>query len=140
MANNNQNQSKTKVVVPCRISFANAGEGMTDEEGNIYSTYNPKSKWDWYSEGGRWGGFLKVGRQHKDEARVKYIDFSMDQEAYEDALHFWDVAVDHKGAGQGEEYSAFFKEEYYREYYGDRETYARHQAQFSTFAVVTPDE
>lgn len=116
-----------------------AGEGMTDADGNILTTYNPLSKWDWYSEGGRWGGFLKVGHQHKDEARVKDIDFSMNREAYEDALHFWDVAVDHKPAEPGEEYSLFYKEEYYREYYGDRETYARHQAQFSTFAVVTPD-
>jgi len=24
------------------------------------STYNPKSKWDWYSLGGRWTGFLKL--------------------------------------------------------------------------------
>lgn len=70
---------------------------------------------------------------------MKHIDFSMDQEAYEDALRFWDVAVNHKEAEPGEEYTTFFKEEYYREYYGDRETYARHQAQFSTFAVVTPD-
>lgn len=34
---------------------------------------------------------------------------------------------------------SLYTEEYYRDYYGDRETYARHQAQFSTFAVVTPD-
>jgi hypothetical protein len=25
-----------------------------DDEGNIVSTYNPKSKWDWYVVGGRW--------------------------------------------------------------------------------------
>lgn len=24
-----------------------------------YSTYNPKSKWDWYQIGGRWAGFLR---------------------------------------------------------------------------------
>ena len=27
-----------------------------DEAGNIISTYNPKSKWDWYTVGGRWKG------------------------------------------------------------------------------------
>ena len=27
-----------------------------DEEGSVYSTYNPQSKWDWYSLGGRWSG------------------------------------------------------------------------------------
>ena len=33
-------------------------EDEIDEEGNLYSTYNPKSKWDWYSIGGRWNGSL----------------------------------------------------------------------------------
>lgn len=28
--------------------------------GEVYSTYNKKSKWDWYSLGGRWTGFFKV--------------------------------------------------------------------------------
>jgi hypothetical protein len=27
-----------------------------DSEGNLLSTYNPKSKWDWYAVGGRWDG------------------------------------------------------------------------------------
>lgn len=29
-----------------------------DEEGNLYSTYNPNSKWDWYEVGGRWNHIL----------------------------------------------------------------------------------
>src|SRR5260221_8113955 len=29
-------------------------------EGGVYSTYNPRSKWDWYSIGGRWTGDLKI--------------------------------------------------------------------------------
>ena len=33
-----------------------------DENGVLcrYSTYNPKSKWDWYTVGGRWMGFFKL--------------------------------------------------------------------------------
>jgi hypothetical protein len=33
-----------------------------DEDGQWYnhSTYNPISKWDWYSLGGRWSGYLKL--------------------------------------------------------------------------------
>lgn len=31
-----------------------------DDEGNLLTTYNPDSKWDWYSIGGRWGGFLPL--------------------------------------------------------------------------------
>lgn len=37
-----------------------------DEEGNILSTYNPDSKWDWYSIGGRWSGYLPL--KARDEA------------------------------------------------------------------------
>jgi hypothetical protein len=29
-----------------------------DEDGNIVSSYNPKSKWDWYQVGGRWAGCI----------------------------------------------------------------------------------
>ena len=29
-----------------------------DENENLLSSYNPDSKWDWYSIGGRWSGFL----------------------------------------------------------------------------------
>ena len=35
-------------------------DDMVDEEGNLYSTYNPKSKWDWYSVGGRWNGQIPL--------------------------------------------------------------------------------
>ena len=37
------------------------GEGRTfDEAGNELSTYNPDSKWDWWTLGGRWSGLLKL--------------------------------------------------------------------------------
>lgn len=29
------------------------------ENGEVYSTYNPTSKWDWYQIGGRWDGLLQ---------------------------------------------------------------------------------
>lgn len=28
--------------------------------GEVYSTYNPKSKWDWYELGGRWSGMISL--------------------------------------------------------------------------------
>lgn len=31
-----------------------------DADGNSLSTYNPKSQWDWWVVGGRWGGFWIV--------------------------------------------------------------------------------
>lgn len=38
------------------------------------STYNPKSKWDWYQIGGRWAGLLLLKEEFKDEAVIP--DFS----------------------------------------------------------------
>ena len=36
-----------------------------DENDNLISHYNPDSRWDWYSIGGRWSGFLPL--KDKDE-------------------------------------------------------------------------
>lgn len=36
-----------------------------DENDNLLTTYNPNSKWDWYSIGGRWDGFLVL--KERDE-------------------------------------------------------------------------
>lgn len=49
---------------------------MIDEDGNLLSTYNPKSKWDWYSVGGRWDNELKlVSGELVNEAYVSEIDW-----------------------------------------------------------------
>lgn len=37
-----------------------------DSDGNVLSTYNPKSKWDWYVIGGRWDGVYKDNYQSSD--------------------------------------------------------------------------
>lgn len=75
-----------------------------------YSRYNPKSKWDWYSLGGRWLGFFKlkagavgtVGRPgafdnepinpgNVDQARKCDIDFdAMRDEAGKEAGEYYD--------------------------------------------------
>lgn len=51
-------------------------EDMIDEDGNLYSTYNPESKWDWYEIGGRWdGGLVTKTRKEVNEAHVADIDW-----------------------------------------------------------------
>lgn len=50
-----------------------------DENENLLSTYNPDSKWDWYSVGGRWGGFLHYkdtdpGFEKTNEAYIHELD------------------------------------------------------------------
>lgn len=112
---------------------------MIGEDGSIYSTYNPKSKWDWWEEGGRWSGMLKSNGETVDSCQVQEADFSIDRERYKRSLRFWDVVVDHQPEAKADEFFSLYKESYYREYYGNRETYARQQAAFVTYAVVTPD-
>ena len=111
----------------------------SDAEGNLLSRYNRNSAWDWWTVGGRWSGMLKTRHGSADSARIGDIDFSLDQAAFNGALRFWDVIVEGKPQNPGENFFSIYKPEYYKDIYGDRETYARHQAQFSTYAVVTPD-
>lgn len=134
------------------------GYRIFDEDGNPMSTYNPNSKWDWYSIGGRFPGKLKAkdgvhgqGSAFQnnprvngefDSARVGDIDFSMDMDAYDKAIRYWEVVVEKqplKANEKEEDFHNFYKEEYYREYYKDKETYAKICASTTTYAVVTPD-
>lgn len=119
------------------------GYRQLDDDGNAYSDYNPESKWDWWVEGGRFCDFLKLKQHAIDpeypdcdttyQALFTDIDFSTDQEVYENALEFWDECVD------GTKDGAFYTKDYYKTYYHDRETYARYTAQFGSYAVITPD-
>lgn len=86
--------------------------GLHVDDGGLYewSTYNPKSKWDWWEIGGRWCGFFKlkehalvgahVGRpgvfdndptHDADQARKGDIDIEwMRDEAGQRARELWD--------------------------------------------------
>lgn len=137
----NWNETDNMSDEECWQAMADDYDNNTDSDGNIYSTYNLDAKWDWWVIGGRFSDILTLKKGGlTDSAQVKDLDFSLDKEAYQRALRFWDIIVDHKPLEEGEEKPFnFYKESYYREYYGDRETYARYRAQFSTYAVVTPD-
>ena len=51
-------------------------EDEIDEDGNLLSTYNPNSKWDWYTEGGRFTGSLITKNGHEvNEHWVKEINW-----------------------------------------------------------------
>lgn len=116
---------------------------ITDSDGNLLSTYNPKSKWDWWESGGRFSGMLKNKDGNRiDEGRIKDLIFDLDKAEYRYRLRYWDVVVNGSPLKPGETEDYFlnrFKKEYYTRRYGDAETYARLMATFSTYAVVTPD-
>lgn len=127
-----------------------------DEDGNELTTYNPDSKWDWYSIGGRFPGRLKAteGKHGEgsafhdnprrkgeyDIARICDIDFSPDQQAYNDAIRWWEVCIEDAPLRDGEEKPhIFWKKEYYIDRYHDKETYAKVSSMFSPYACITPD-
>ena len=43
-------------------------------DGEVFSTYNPKSKFDWYELGGRWANFIKVKESSKGIHQAKKGD------------------------------------------------------------------
>lgn len=113
-----------------------------DEDGNELTMYNPDSKWDWYSIGGRWAGELRLkkeedenGDYYCDMAPIKEIDFSPDKEKYDECYKWWKDNVE----APDEEWDEFYKKSYFTERYRDAEEYATRSASFTTFALVTPD-
>lgn len=47
-----------------------------DEEGNIYSIYNPESKWDWYQVGGRWDGHIPTkSGERVNQCTIQEVDW-----------------------------------------------------------------
>ena len=91
-------------------------------DGEVYSTYNPDSKWDWYEVGGRYAGRIAVkdgveidepnfswgwSEDEKDKviamgyktdsAYIKDIDFSKMhkiEEDYKDAIRYWELVIE----------------------------------------------
>ena len=106
-------------------------EDMIDEEGNVYSTYNPKSKWDWYSEGGRFSGMLMSNKEkgYFDVLPVKDINFLKMRVVEKESLRQYDEAIS----------DGFYKPEYLKRLYPTPEVYEKIQTEFWTRAVVTPD-
>ena len=49
-------------------------DGMVDEDGSILSTYNPKSKWDWYQIGGRWSNSIPGDEVKMSEIPIEKIE------------------------------------------------------------------
>lgn len=67
----------------------NSNQWRKDEKGvwQVYSTYNPDSKWDWWCLGGRWDSCIKTkSGEFVDECKLGEIDFKpYPEDCYEDA-------------------------------------------------------
>lgn len=114
-------------------------DDMIDDDGNLWTTYNPDSKWDWYSIGGRFSDLLETYTTvsewfsgYSDSAKVKNIDFAGSREIYDESIVEWDDIMNDIA-------NTWYTKEYYQEYYDSAEDYARRNSEFNTLAVVTPD-
>ena len=135
-----------------------------DENGNRISTYNPNSKWDWYSLGGRWTGTLKlkegvktikssepswaIGYEQSKEgytdfARVKDIDWTPDYTNLEHYKRFWEINVENsplKENEKAEDFRSFYNANYYLEQYGTKENYIEDNCNIKTYAILNHGE
>lgn len=133
------------------------------ENGEIHSTYNPNSKWDWYEISGRWfnellvkedveyiGGEIGLGAGNllnkkapkgykwTNGAKIKDICFEkMREDTYSAAIRWWELVVEEQPLKEGEKQPLnLYKKEYLIKRYGDKEHYAKIESTFSTFAFV----
>ena len=118
------------------------------ENGEVYSTRNPDSKWDWYEVGGRYAGRIAVkdgveieepnfswgwSDDEKDKviamgyktdsAYIKDIDFSKmhrTEEDYKDAIRYWELVVEGDKPKNKEEEDSVKFNWYKPEFYTER--------------------
>lgn len=120
------------------------GNDNVDEDGNVWSTYNPYSKWDWYAYGGRFGGDLILrpkpgddeydyrdddGLYYTDDALVSRVDFEEMRKQKMSSIYPYDEFMKR----------SFYGEEYLKSRYPNEEMYLKAYTEFSTYAVITPD-
>lgn len=134
-----------------------------DEDYNRLSTYNPNSKWDWYSLGGRWINTLKLKEKvapiaesrpsliqfelpedgYTDHAQMKDIDFTPSKKEIKNAERFWEVVVEEQPLRpdeKEEDFHTWWKKEYYLDKYGSKEEYVRCQTELFTYALLYEGE
>lgn len=113
-----------------------------NEDGSVSSTYNPKSKWDWYVEGGRWSGSLRLKDGSKvDSAYASEIDFSPDEEEAKRYARIWDLVVEGFEPKNQDERDTlrWNNKEYILNKFKTKGEYVKINSAFHTYAVLTPD-
>ncbi|MFS7238173.1 hypothetical protein [Carnobacterium divergens] len=118
-------------------------EETIQPDGSVFSSYNPKSEWDWYQIGGRWKGLLRKKNGLKvDSCKIDDLDLSKDKEMYDKAIRYWEVVVDHSEIKEEEnkaDFGSFYNEGYFVRTFGTKEQYAEIQSSLRTYALITPE-
>ena len=130
------------------MAIENIEKDMLDEDGNELTTYNPDSKWDWWQEGGRWGGTLPLKNgKTADRAYAKDVDwdklYKLEPAKEKEARKFWRIYVEGKpkDAKEKEEFDKenqfiLYKPEYFSDKYKTVERYIQSLATFATYAAL----
>lgn len=119
-----------------------SGRGL-DEDGNLWSTYNPNSKWDWWVQGGRYkNGLTNKSGEKVDFGQVKNLRLGYDEESANRAKRFWEIVVegDEPKTEEEMEISSFWSDKYYRDNYGTKEEYVRNCALGLPYAFLVDGE
>ena len=106
------------------------------EDGGIYSTYNPDSKWDWYDVGVRWKDMLIINNSENPKDTIR-VNSALVKDIR------WDLMLEEnkKQIIPYEEYlkTSYYSKDYLKELYPTEEAYIRYMTEFNTYAVLTPD-
>jgi len=85
------------------------------EDGEVYSTYNPDSKWDWYVIGGRWRNQLKLIEGKKEFFEGENgINKDIQKKGWCDSARIKDVDWDGMKIDNEKKYSDLWDEAYER--------------------------
>lgn len=115
-----------------------------DKDGNEISTYNPNSKWDWYSIDGRWNRLLLTKNDgYKNYSKIKDIDYKKMEKkvSKEDMLkEEWELKVEKREPKNEKEKDIIshcpYNSKYYIERYGNKETFIKVNSRFNTYALL----
>lgn len=114
-------------------------------DGSVFLTYNPNSKWDWYTVGGRFEKTIPLKNgEWTNSASMDDVDIEYcDQEKYKNAVRFWQLYVDGQ-APETEDDTNLIKfvyqsKEYYLERFSDADEYAKWIAGFNFYAALLPN-
>lgn len=119
-------------------SFVGEYSSYSLKDGDVYTTYNPNSKWDWYSIGGRFDGELELTDEGIDAAinysrnpqwlkdlprneQVEYVKWSsvtplkyvkwfvpLSEEEKKEIRRWWEINIDGAELKDGEEKDKYF--------------------------------
>jgi hypothetical protein len=123
------------------IAFYKDEEDAINEDGSTNETYNPLSKWDWWTIGGRWDNMLllKSSGKKTNSAKVKDIDFEkMKENVIKARTETWNEFQDKIKAEPETEQSLRFM--WGIEASETLESFTQEDIGFSTYAVLKDGE